>query len=67
MSGISFNFYHRNLVRVNLALVLMDEQRRAELLRIVKSSNPSSQHREWAAAHAERRARDQGAPVAEIA
>jgi len=52
---MTFGFYHSNLVRVNLALVLIDEHRRAQLARIVKSSVPTYQHREWAAAHAERR------------
>lgn len=52
---MTFNFYHSNLVRVNLALVLMDEQRRADLAQIVRSSNLTAAHRVWAEAHAERR------------
>ncbi len=52
---MTFNFYHSNLVRVNLALVLMDEQRRADLAQLVRSSKPTAAHREWAEAHAERR------------
>lgn len=51
---MTFNFYHSNLVRVNLALVLIDEHRRAQLARIVKTSVPTYQHRAWAEAHAER-------------
>lgn len=58
---MTFSFYHSNFVRVNLALVLIDEHRRAHLSSIVKTSLPSFQHREWAAAHAERRRLADGA------
>lgn len=52
---MTFNFYHNNLVRVNLTLALIDEHRRAQVTGLVKSGHPTSQHLEWAAAHAERR------------
>lgn len=55
MSGINFDFYHSNLVRVNLALYLIEEHRRVDLAQVARSSGIRSEHRQWAAAHAERR------------